>query len=304
MFGKMRSVIMFFSVLGILAVTSCRQNNKDVAISDIEKEKIVDEFREMNKRANEIYYRFPSPEEMFSYVNNKDLKFEVELLNPISNADNYIESKSQTINLGIYMADLGYITLFEKYKESVNYFDIIYELSEKLRVSTAFDKSLIKRIENNLKNVDSLKVISNDSYSYLIDYLVENDKEKTFAVISMGAYLEFLYLTLNLVGEYNPQSKTIQKIAEQKYVFDNLYFYFEEFKGDPIVDALFDDIVRLKAVIDKIGVENEKTSVTKSEDGKLVFGGGTKIFITREQFYELKDVSSEIRNNFVGSTDV
>ena len=285
-------------------LSGCRNSGNETKISEIEKDKIVDEFREMNKRANEIYYRFPSPDEMFSFVNNEGLVFDNELLNPISNLEKYVDSKIQTINLGIYMADLGYITLFQKYKESVNYFDVIYELSEKLRVSTAFDKNIIKRIENNLKNVDSLKAISNDSYSYLIDYLVQNDKEKTFAVISMGAYIEFLYLTLNLVGEYNVKSETIQRIVEQKYVFDNLFFYFEEFKGDPIVDAVFGDVEKLKNVIDKIGEEKVKTTVEKSKDGKLVLGGGSKIVIKSEQFYELKDVSSEIRNKFVNSAAI
>ena len=284
--------------------SGCRNSGNESKISESEKDKIVDEFREMNKRANEIYYRFPSPDEMFSFVNNEGLVFDNELLNPISNLDKYVDSKIQTINLGIYMADLGYITLFQKYKESVNYFDAIYELSEKLRVSTAFDKNIIKRIENNLKNVDSLKIISNDSYSYLIDYLVQNDKEKTFAVISMGAYIEFLYLTLNLVGEYSAESQTIQRIAEQKYVFDNLFFYFEEFKGDPVVDAIFSDIEKLKDVIDKISEEKIKTTIDKSKDGKLVLGGGSKIVIKSEQFYELKNVSSEIRNKFVNSAAI
>lgn len=300
----MKIVTSSLIMLTLLIFVRCNRSGDNHKISEIEKDKIVDEFREMNKRANEIYYRFPSPDEMFNFVNNEGLMFEIDLLNPSSNAKKYVDSKTQTINLGIYMTDLGYITLFEKYKESVNYFDIIVDLSEKLRVSTAFDKNLIRRIENNLKNVDSLKAISNDSYSYLIDYLVQNDKEKTFAVISMGAYIEFLYLTLNLVGEYSKESITIQRIAEQKYVFDNLYYYFEEFKGDPIVDALYDDVGKLKQVINKIGEEKIKTKVEKSDDGTLVLSGGSKVVINSEQFYELKEISSEIRNKFVNSAAI
>jgi len=293
-----------FLISVIALITSCKSCDDETKISEIEKEKIVNEFREMNKRVNEIHYRFPTPDEMFTFINNESLTFDKDLLNPSTNAEKYIDSKSLTINLGIYIADLGYITLFKKYKESVNYFDIIYEISEKLRVSTAFDKNIIKRIENNLKNVDSLKAISNDSYSYLIDYLVQNDKEKTFAVISMGAYIEFLFLTLNLIDTFDPNNETIQRIAEQKYVFDNLFSYFEEFKGDPIVDLLFDDVARLKTVIGKIGEEKEKTTVSKTDDGKLILGGGSKIVINSEQFYELKEVSSEIRNKFVNSAAI
>lgn len=301
----MRERGLVFLLLGIIFITiSCRNNTDEPVIDELEKEKVVDEFRSLNKRTNEIHYRFPSPDEMFNFVNATGLEFKMELLNPTNNANNYVDSKTQTINLGIYISDLGYITLFEKYKESMSYFDIISSLSEKLRISSAFDKNLITRIENNLKNVDSLKTISNESYSYLIDYLVQNDKEKTFAVISMGAYIEFLYLTLNLTGDFDENQSTIQRIAEQKYVFENLYLYFEEFKGDPIVDALFDDVLELKDVIGKISEEKEKTTVNKTADGKLEFGGGAKIMMTQEQFYELKDVSSKIRNKFVNSAAI
>ena len=117
----------------------------------------------------------------------------------------------------------------------------------------------------------------------------------------MGAYLEFLYLTLNLVDKFDPKNETINRIAEQKYVFDNLFYYFEEFRGDPVVDELYDDILRLKAVLGKIGEEKVKTTVNKTTDGKLLLGGGSKIVINSEQFYELKEISTEIRNKFVNS---
>lgn len=266
---------------------------------DTEDKTVINEFRELNKRVNEIYYRFPTPDEMFTFVNDEGLEFDPDLLNPVENAKNYIDSKSQTLNLGIYVADLGYITLFQKYKESVSYFDIIHNLSEEIRIAPAFGRKLLNRIENNLKNVDSLKAISNDSYANMINYLVENDKEKTFAMISIGAYVEFLYITLNLVGEYSDDSPTIQRIAEQKYAFENLYFYFEEFKGEPMVDGIFDDVKKLKNTIDKISETTMETTVEKEEDGKLILGGGNKINITEEQFYELKKISTQLRNKFV-----
>lgn len=294
--------LLFSIFIGImLVITSCNSSNKKDKAPTGFSDQVAEEFREVNKRVNEIYYRFPTPDEMFTFVNNEGLTFNSSLLNPIENKKLYIDSKSQTLNLGVYIADLGYITLFEKYKESMNYFDVIREISERIRITSAFDKSLLNRIENNLKNVDSLKTIANDAYSNVVDYLVENEKEKTFAVISLGAYVEFLYISLNLVGDYDKENSTIQRIAEQKYAFENLYFYIEEFQGDPLVDDIFTDVKELKSVIDQIGEEKQTTQVTKSEDGKLNFDGGNKIAITKDQYNKLKDITGTIRTKITES---
>lgn len=294
-------LVLFVISAFIVLLGGCKSCESTKEEPQLEEGSPVEEFREISKRANEIYYRFPTPDEMFTFVNSSGLEFDYDLLNPIENLNKYVDSKSQMLNLGIYTADLGYITLFKKYKESINYFDVLQNLSDKLRISSAFDKALMERIENNLKNVDSLKAISNDSYSQMINYLVENDKEKTFAVISIGAYVEFLYITLHLIGEYSEDNETIQRIAEQKYAFENLYFYTEEFKDDPVVAEIFPAVERLKASIDKISEIKEATNVEKNEDGKLVFGGGTKIKMTKDQFLELKEVSSSIRKSIVAS---
>ena len=66
-------------LVSVIALTgSCKRSGDETKISEIEKEKIVNEFREMNKRVNEIHYRFPTPDEMFTFINiSSDLKKDI-----------------------------------------------------------------------------------------------------------------------------------------------------------------------------------------------------------------------------------
>ena len=70
-----------------------------------------------NSYLESVYYRFPTPNEIFGFINNEKLKFDQSLLNKSENSEKYIDSKTQTIALGLYVSDLAYITLFEAYNK-------------------------------------------------------------------------------------------------------------------------------------------------------------------------------------------
>jgi hypothetical protein len=184
---------------------------------------------------------------------------------------------------------MAYITLFQRQKEAFTYFQVIYNLSDQLRLSGAFDIALMKRFEANLKKPDSLKVIADEAMNNIIDYLVSNDKEKVFAVISIGGFVEGLYIAFNLAGEYSANNPVIQRISDQKLVLENLLGYCQEFESDQNVSVALRLLEPVKAVYDQLIVTSEETKVTQSEDGSLIISGGNKIVMTEEQFIKLKE---------------
>jgi hypothetical protein len=142
-----------FILILIIFMVSQGCKNEQASKKDGDSEAEAIEF-ELKQDFKEIYYRFPSPGEMFSYLDSTGLRFDKTLLLSCRNADNYLGTRDQAINLGVYMADLAYISLFQHYKESIDYLQAVYKLSDKLRISDAFDKNLITRIEKNIKNTD------------------------------------------------------------------------------------------------------------------------------------------------------
>lgn len=245
--------------------------------------------------AKDIYYRFPSPDEMLNFINKEDLNFNNEILLPVDYSNDYLDSKSQALNLGIYIADLAYITLFQRQKEALIYFQVIYGLSDKLRISSALDPQMIIRYENNIKNVDSLKALGDEALTDITNYLVKNDKERVFAVLSIGGFVETLYLAFQLSGEYSENNLILQRISDQKLVLENLILYAEEFKDDQNVKEALVIIQPIRSLYSELVSIPSETTVKKDANGKLIISGGEKYALSKEQFEKLRNITADIR---------
>ncbi len=289
----------YFLILLILLSAFCCKPDRSSYNKSVKFEEDTSRYAQLESKIKEVYYRFPSPDEMFVIIDSIGLQFDNTLLLPTENAGKYLDSKSQALNLGVYIADLAYITLFERYKESVDYLQVIHQLSEKIRIASAFDENLVDRIEKNIRNIDSLRAISDDALTSLINYLVRNDKENTFAIISIGGIIEFYYLALNLVGDYKPENQNIQRIVDQKMAFDNLMKYSYEFSDDPNVSGTLEIVEPLSDFLNNITVVKVKTTITKTEDGRIIVGGGDKLKITEEEYNEFKILVGQIRKKII-----
>ena len=239
----------------------------------------------------EVYYRFPSPDEMLSIIDHEQFYFNDEILLPVGKANNYLDSKSQALNLGIYIADLAYITLFERQKEALTYFQVVYGLSEKLRISSAFDPKMLKRVEKNLGNIDSLKILADESLTDITQYLEREEKGRVLAVISIGGFVETLYLAFQVVEDYSEDNMVVQRISDQKLVLENLMNYALEYAGDRNVSGAINLIHSIRAIYNELLASEEETEVSRSEDGKLIISGGSRISITEEQFNKLRETT-------------
>jgi hypothetical protein len=247
-----------------------------------------------------VYYRFPTPNELFSFIKSENLRYDPGLPNPLSNSDKHFDSKSQTIVLGVYIADLSYITLFEAYKSSIEYYATIHSLSEKIRITSTYDLAVARRIEKNLLNVDSLKNISIDSYSSMVEFLIMNNREKTLALIASGTYIECFYLAFHLAGEYSDKNPLITKIVDLKYAFENLYSYLQIYSDDDQVKDMSEKMNDLNRFFSQIKESKEsKTKVKQDKNGNLIFEGGGKLKMNKEQFEQLRTEIINLRNSII-----
>ena len=124
-------------------------------------------------------------------------------------------------------------------------------------------------------------------------------RKNTFAIISLGGFIEFYHLALNLVDDYKAENQTIQRIIDQKIAFENLIKYSYEYSDDPNVSSSLELVEPLSDFFKNITVVKEKTTITKSDDGRIIVGGGDKLKITEEEFYELKKLVKQIREKII-----
>jgi hypothetical protein len=246
---------------------------------------------------SQTYYLIPSPEGLFSFIKDGNLKFSKEVLNPTNNIDNYIDSRAKELNFGIYSADLAYVASFNKYQESVDYLNTVRTLSDEIDISAVFDQNLIGRIDNIIDDQDSLLRVTSDSYISIVRYLESSNRKKSLALIVTGGWVESIYVVVNILDSYKQDEKVISLLASQKYVISNLFSYLDQLKFDESIQRTINDLQPLKVFYESLEVQKDESATSPNKtEGKIVVGGSAKIIMTEDQFNTLKKEISSIRN--------
>lgn len=296
---KLFGLLMIFVITGLFA-TSCKSDRSARTageISDEEAGEIFDRIEQIKK----IYHLCPSPAEMLSIIDMSDMKFHGDILNPPQNINNYLDTKSQTLNLGVYVTDIAYTSLFGRNEETINYLETVRDLAEKIRVSGAIDEELINRAKQNVGDLDSLFILSNEAFINMLYFCEKNNRTNTIIMISAGTFVESLYLAINMIAQYDATNYLIQHLADQKYAIDNLMAFAESIADDPNVSTTIEQLKPLKDIFIRLETTGGSTTVKKESENKLVIGGGKKIMLSEEEFNQLKEAVSQVRQNIVSS---
>src|SRR5687767_8922170 len=99
-----------------------------------------------------IRVSIPSPLEVTAEIANAGFNYDKGILNPSSKASGYSTNAQKALNLGVYGADLGYITVYNQSQDLLEYLKQISKLASDLGISNAFDEEMVKGLSGNLGN--------------------------------------------------------------------------------------------------------------------------------------------------------
>ncbi len=293
-------IVLSFTIV-LISLPACKSNKSGSSapqeIDDQEAMEITGRIDQIKK----VFHLCPSPAEMLSVINVSDMEYNGSLLNPAGNVEKYFDSRSQTLNLGVYITDLAYTALFGRHEETIDYLEIVQQVAEQVRVTGAINEELINRAKNNVEYLDSLFNISNEAFINMLFYCEKNKRPNTIVLLSAGAFIESLYLAVNMVDSYAATDDLINHLAEQKYALDNLMIFAMTLSDDPNVASIIEDMQPVISFYKKIGASYGGTTVKKEGGNKLVIGGGSKVKLTEEDFNQLKKIALEIRGNIVSN---
>lgn len=258
---------------------------------------------------SQIYHLYPSPGEMLSIIDMAEMSFDGNLLIPPGNADKYLGTRPKTYMLGVYMTDLAYASLFGRHEATLDYLDVVKDLSEGIRIDKAVDDQMIEKAKNNVEYLDSLYNISNEAFMNILSFCERNERSNTVVMLSAGAFTESLFLAVNLIDEYEKADYLLQHLADQKYTIENfMTFAGNVNSNDPNVDATIQDLTKIHNIYQGIDPGSGAVSITTQKDAdaqtpkKLVIGGsGTKSqpSLSKEEFEKLKEAVVELRTKVI-----
>ena len=266
--------------------------NDDVSSTDSTKTEIV------ASESAETFFQVPSPGEMLAFIkkiggkNNKNISF----LNSPDNQKNYTDNKSKALNFGIYSCDFSYCSIFEMGSEALKYFKTVKQLGDQIGVSSAIKPEILKRLEGNLANPDSLSVITDDVYFSSFETLESGKQGPTLSLVVAGGWIESLFIATNLT-KYEENSPVVARLADQKYTLDNLVEFLKKYSSDANVASVLTQFQELQAEFNKIG-EKDAAPLKTTDKTKTIIGGGKDLVVSADQYNVIVEKIKAIRNSY------
>jgi hypothetical protein len=263
---KLKRLIYFsLSFATGLSLASCgsssdKQNNSDefTAAGDSLKEQI-----------EEVVYNIPSPSEIPYLLQTTGAEFNESLLNSRAKVDQYASRHDKAaLNLGVYAADIGYLSSYDKTQEAIDYLNACKTLADNLGVIGAFDAEILKKFEENISNKDSLTRVLDKTIKRTESFLKDDKRNKLSALIITGSFIEGLYISTGLVKSYPknllPDDKRNQVLTplmriilqQKKSVAELLKMLKTVDQTEPVV-AIVTDLALLDKAFTALNIEEQ-----------------------------------------------
>jgi hypothetical protein len=194
-----RFSVTFLTLLITLVLWSCGSSKKD--------EKNSDEFNQaeesLKDQIKDVVYNIPSPTEIPYLLEATGAEFNPSLINDRKKVDQYASRNDKAaLNLGVYAADIGYLTSYDKTQEAIDYLAAAKTLADNLGVIGAFDSDIMTKFEANIANKDSLASLLNQTVQKTDGYLKDDNRNKLASLIVTGSFVEGLYISTGLIKSY------------------------------------------------------------------------------------------------------
>ena len=217
-----------------------------------------------------IFYNMYLTVDISTFFAESSMQFESSILNPSTNIDNYLTSYKKALNIGTYAVDLSYVKMFDEFDYAGKYFSAMHKLSEGLGIPNEFFYEAAKRFEKNMGNRDSISYIANEIYTITDNYLKENGRENTAALVVVGGWIEAVYLAFK-VYQKSQNIEVLEKIADQKHSLPKVLALVDLSNDqNEFIVELIDEIKMLVPKLDTLSnsLNSEGKSIPLTEDFK------------------------------------
>ena len=297
-----KSFIYTLTVILILPFGACNGGDGDNVTND-SIPNFEEDVPEIDENAiNDVLESFSSPVELAALIKDLEVPFSKKYLASPEDADDYDTNFKKALGLGILSADLGYLNVYAKTAEIVNYLAVIKSISDDLNIGQFFDFQTLKRLATNNDNMDSLMFLSVNSFHQMDEHLRKNGRSNLSALVVTGVWMEGLYLSTQIHSE-EASPELFDRIGEQKMIMDKIYNILEVYQErDKNFEKIVKDFKPLKEEYDKVEITFEigesKTVVIDGEE-VVISGDESKVVMKDAQLKKIISLTEQIRNKLI-----
>jgi hypothetical protein len=238
---------------------------------------------------------------MAALIKEIGTEFSIDYLATTDFVDRYNTSYQMAFILGVFGADLGYLNIYNKNTQIVDYLTGINKLADGIKVGQFFDFTTLKRLSTSRDNMDSLMYISVNSFNKMDSYLRETQRGHLSALMITGIWVEGMYLATQ-VARQNPDPVLQDRIGEQKLNLSNLFLILNAYKSQGQVKEIMDVLSEIKTVYDQVEITYEMGEPeTIEQDGMVMIVQNERsvVNITDEQMENIISKTEEVRNMLI-----
>ncbi len=260
---KIVFALVSLSLLVSFGLNSCNSDKKKK--DSTEQKKIeIDEPENLKSEIEKSILSLPTSAHVIDMLTELDVEYINGISNPPANVDKYILTDSKAINLGIYGADLSYVSLYNMNQEVIDYMDAIGRLAGELNMSRLYDENLYDNISNKYDEKDELVDILTGTFNETYSYLSSNDQLPMALMVVAGAWVEGMYITTHISQSVFHVEGIVRVLLDQKQTFELFLEIAESHPDDPVVMKLLQELQPIKEVYK--GVDETSLTMTNVAD--------------------------------------
>ena len=265
-FTRLRISFYVLSIAAAGMLWSCGSSSKEDQANS-------DEFNQaeqsLKDQIKDVVYNIPSPTEIPYLLQATGAEFNQSLLNDHKKVDQYLTRNDKAaLNLGVYAADIGYLSSYDKTQEAIDYLNSAKKLADNLGVIGSFDVEVLKRFESNISNKDSLAALLNQAVQKTDKYLKDDSRNKLAALMVTGSFVEGLSISTGLIKTYPKDllkddqrnlvlTPLMRVILEQSKSVDELHKMLSTTEKSEPVTTILADLEELQASYKALNIEEQ-----------------------------------------------
>ncbi len=296
--------VLAFSILGagLLHLTSCGDSSTDVPDGPV----INQGSGNVDPNSGGILniggqvFVIPSPIQTADLIAKANVAFNADMLNPVENVSKYTTTFNRALNMGIYGADLGYISIYKNTNYSTKYLKAVRGLADELGLGSAFNDDLAGKINDAMSDENKMLELVSEAYKTADNYLKENQKDDVASLVIIGGWLESVYFAGNAALE-TKNKDIIERVADQKTVLKTILAMLKQYRDKEEYDDLAVDLEDLLTLFDKVQYTYEYVQPETDEVNKVTtIKSKHTVVISDEQLNAIVNKVKTIRNEIIG----
>ncbi|MCU4162782.1 hypothetical protein [Carboxylicivirga caseinilyticus] len=288
--------IVFFAIVILTQLlagcSGCKQNKNTLG------DKVNFEDINIIDTLDAVIMALPSPEEILEYIKSNNVSFDNTLLSKNEITQKALNNTQKKITLGMYLADLAYLSSFSKSEYLSEYMHLIDELLKDLELTPIVSKELRSKLIDSDLNPQDIYQIVNQLHDSVINYLYDVDDGKTLTLISIGTFCEIIYVSVNLHNDYDLFAESATKITEQKLIYDDLLSMTNSFK-DKELQEFYEKLSVLNNHFASMNFDSEIISSETSEDSTLIINSLTTSELSKEKYTDFTKAVNQLRSDLL-----